>query len=264
VLTPYDELDFASRSTFGRWVGDYSLTRTPYISSVMAAKAYNRDLGLALKGSWASSDGRGLSWFVMASNGMGANRYIGGEENEEFLFTNSIGELYYGARLEVSPHRLITAGVHASHNDHQNVALDERGPVFDLRRRVVTLDLRAGRPEGWRAYAFYGRGDMDDYFESQRYLFDYSGWGAQTVYPLKPEQLEVAFRFDRFTTEFADDGNETVQNNWTGGVNYQPKANMLVQLNYIAKRTANQFVPDVDDDILYLNFRFFFDADIGR
>jgi len=264
VLTPYDELDFASRSTFGRTVGDYSLTRTPYISSVMAAKSHNRDLGLALKGSWVNDNGRGLAWFGFAGNGMGANRYIGGGENEEFLFTNSFGELYYGARLELTPHRFVTAGAHVSHNSHDDVALGDRGPVFDIKRKTWTADLTAVLPDGGRFYAFYGRGDMDDFFDSQRYLFDYSGWGAQAVYPLKSLNLELALRFDRFTSELGRDGNETVQDNWTGGINFSPRSNMRLQLNYIGKQTTNEFEPDLGDDIVYLNFQFFFDSDLSR
>ncbi len=264
VLRPYDELDFASRSTFGRKVSDYALTQTPYISSLMAAKSYNRDLGLALKGSWTHNDGRGLTWFLMAGNGMGANRYIGGGENEEFLFTNSFGELYYGARFEASPHKLLTAGVHASYNRHDNVALGDRGPVFDIRRTTWTADLRAGIPTGRRFYAFYGRGDMDDFFNSQQYLFDFSGWGAQAVYPVKARRIEVALRFDRFTSESGNDGNNTVQNNWTGGFNFSLANNMRMQLNYISKRTTNAFDPELDDDVLFVNFQFYFNSEISR
>jgi hypothetical protein len=264
VQRPYDELDFASRSTFGLHVGDYALTRTPYISSLMAAKAHNRDLGLALKGAWEGDHGRRISWFVMASNGLGANRYIGGDQNEEFLFTNSIGELYYGARIEASPHELITGGVHASYNAHTDVALGDRGPVFDIRRTVWTVDLEAGKRDGWRLYAFYGSGDMEDFFDSQRYLFDYSGLSAQTVYPLLAGKLELALRFDRFTTESGRDGNETVQDNWTGGINISPNTKTRIQLNYISKQTSNDFVPDFDDDVLYVNFQLFFYADLSR
>ena len=264
VLTPYDELDFASRTTFGRRVGDYSLTRTPYISSLMAAKSHNRDLGFAVKGSWGNIGGRGLNWFFFAGNGLGANRYIGGDENEEFLFTNSLGELYYGTRIEVAAHKLVTAGLHASHNRHEDVALGERGPVFDVKRKVWTADLRAGSPDGKRVYAFYGRGDMDDFFDSLRYRFDYSGWGAQAVYPVRESGLALLLRFDRFTSESGRDGNETVQDNWTGGVNYAPMSNMRVQVNYIVKQTSNEFVVDFDDDVLFVNFQFFFDTDISH
>jgi phosphate-selective porin len=105
---------------------------------------------------------------------------------------------------------------------------------------------------------------MDDFFDSQPYLFDYSGWGIQGIYPLIRNELELALRFDSFASESGRDGNETVQNNWTGGVNYSPQPNVRLQLNYISKQTSNQFVSDLDDDILYLNFQLFFDTDISR
>jgi len=260
VLTPYHELDFAARSTFGKRVGDYSLTRTPYISSLMAAKSYHRDLGLAWKGSLVGEGGRGIHWFAMAGNGLGANRYIGGGESEEFLFTNSIGELYYGARLEFVPDRRVAAGLHASRNNHRDVALSDRGPVFDIGRSVWTADLAVSMDKGWRGYAFYGRGDMDDYFDSQQYDYTYSGWGVQLVAPVRPQKLEIALRYDRFSSELVDDGIRTTQHNWTGGVNFKPRNNVWIQLNYVTKRTENQFEEDLGDNLLLINCRVFFDS----
>jgi hypothetical protein len=35
---------------------------------------------------------------------------------------------------------------------------------------------------------------------------------------------------------------------------------MRIQLNYIDKNTRNRFESDIDDNILYLNLQFFFDA----
>jgi hypothetical protein len=262
VLTAYDELDFASRSSFGRRVGDYSMTRTPYISSVMAAASYGRDLGLAVKGSYAAEGAWRISWFLMAGNGMGANKYIGGPETDEFLFTNSFGDMYLGGRIEISPAGWITAGAHAGRNSHSDVALGDRGPVMDIKRKSWSVDLAAGQPGAPRIYAFYGAGDMDDFFDAQRYLYDYSGWGVQGVWPLKAWKLEIALRFDRFTSESNDDGNETVQDNWTGGINWMPREHLRLQLNYTDKSTANEFEADIDDNIILLNFQFVFDARI--
>ncbi len=264
VLAPYNELDFASRSTFGRNVGDYSMTRTPYISSVMAAKSYDRDLGLAVKGSWPPDRRWQARWFLMAGNGLGANRYIGGSENEEFLYTDSFGDMYVGARVEISPVQWLTAGAHASSNTHENVALGDRGPVFDIDRKAWSVDLAARCPRGPRIYGFYGDGRMDDYFDALRYLFDYSGWGLQGVWPILGGRLELALRFDRFTSESGRDGNETVQDDWTAGVNFSPLGNMRMQLNFINKNTKNEFESDIDDDILYMNFQFDFDSPVIR
>jgi len=279
VLTPYNDLDFASRSTFGRKVGDYSLTRTPYISSVMAARSYDRDLGLAIKGSWPGDrqrsnrqpgnrqpDGRPweVRWFLMAGNGMGANRYIGGRENEEFLYTNSLGNLYYGGRLEITPVHLVTAGIHASSNEHNDIALGDRGPVMDIDRKVWSADIAVGHPRSPRIYGFYGEGEMADYFDAQQYLFDYSGWGLQAVWPMLSGRLELALRFDRFVSESGRDGNETTRDDWTAGINFSPLENLRLQLNYVSKNAVNEFESDIDDDILYLNFQFYFDTNILR
>jgi hypothetical protein len=264
VITPYEDLDFATRSRFGQLAGDYSLTRTPYISSVMAAKSYDRDLGIAIKGSWEgdrhSGDERPLArWFLMVGNGLGANRYIGGSANEEFLFTNSIGDMYYGARLEISPVSALNAGVHGSFNQHNDASLGEHGPVFDIERSTWTMDIDAVLPWMQRIYAFYGQGDMDDYFDAQRYLFDYSGYGIQTVVPTG-DFLELALRFDRFVSESGRDGNEMVEDNWTGGINFSPMEHLRLQLNYTYKKATNEFESDIDDNILLLNFQFYFDT----
>jgi hypothetical protein len=262
VLTTYDELDFASRSTFGVKVGDYSMTRTPYISSVMAAKSYGRDFGLALKGSYGDDGSMRARWFLMAGNGMGANKYIGGPQTEEFLFTNSFGDMYLGGRIEISPAAWLTAGAHAGNNSHSDVSLGDRGPVMDIKRKSWSADLAAGQSGEPRIYAFYGSGDMDDYFDAQRYLYDYSGCGIQGVWPLGKWGLELAMRFDRFTSESNGDGNETTQDNWTGGINWTPREHLRLQLNYTDKNTTNEFESDIDDNILLLNFQFVFDTRI--
>ena len=264
VLTAYDELDFATRSTFGRKIGDYSMTRTPYISSVMAIKSYDRDFGIAVRGSYPDDRSWQARWFLMAGNGLGANRYIGGDANEEFLFTNSFGEMYFGGRLEISPLQWLTAGVHASSNSHSDVSLGDRGPVMDIGRKVWTADVTVGHTGAPRVYAFYGAGEMDDFLNAQRYLYDYSGWGAQGALPLLDGKLELALRFDRFTGESNGDGNETVQDDWTAGASMMPADHLRIQLNYVDRNTKNEFEADIDDNILLLNFQFFFDAAILR
>jgi hypothetical protein len=66
-LTPYYDLDFISKSSFARHISDYSLSRTPYISSMMAVRSYDRDLGIALKGDLKGRNRTILSWFLMVS-----------------------------------------------------------------------------------------------------------------------------------------------------------------------------------------------------
>ena len=103
---------------------------------------------------------------------------------------------------------------------------------------------------------------MDDYFDAQQYLFDYSGWGLQGVWPILKNRFELALRFDRFVSESGRDGNETTRDNWTAGINWSPLESLRLQLNYVNKRSSNEFESDIDDDILYVNFQFDFGARI--
>jgi hypothetical protein len=215
VLTPDHAIDFITRTTFGQNVGDFALSRTPYISSVMAAKSYDRDLGIALEGTFPEGDAQRFGYFLMAGNGIGANKYIGGKESEEFLFANRFGDFYYGIRVEGMPVSWVTLGAHASRNRHNDAALGERGPVYDIDRAVWTADAEIRLPWGQRIDGFYGAGSMDDFIESQRYRFDYSGWGVWTIQSLFEERLVLCLRYDAYTAEFNDDGNEASQENWT-------------------------------------------------
>ena len=262
VLTRDHKLDFISRTTFGKYVGDYSLSRTPYISSIMAVKSYNRDLGIALKGKCPLGKTSSLSYFLMVSNGIGANKYIGGRESSEFLYTNTFGDFYYGLRLEMKPVSWITLGSHASLNKHENIALGDRGPVYDTDRTVWTADVNAHLPWGQKIYAFYGDGDMADFIEAQEYRFDFKGWGFWTLKLIYCKKIEVGLRYDSFTTEFNKDGNETTQSHWTLGINYSLDKYLRLQLNYTDKETKNDFEPDIADNILFLNVQFLFDASL--
>lgn len=266
VLAPDHRNDFISRTTFGRYLGDYALARTPYISSIMAAKSYQRDVGIALRGAVAPRSGSEtpvLDYFLMIGNGFGGNRYVGGGQSSEFVYTNEFGEFYYGARLEVRPRQTIAIGAHGSLNRHTDIALDARGPVFDLDRRVATINCALDLPRGLRAGGFYGSGRMEDYWSRQAYRYDYSGWaGWLLANPIA--RLELALRYDVMTTEFHQNGNRTRQRNWTCGVNYRPEPALRLQLNYLAKETVDGFEPDLADNLLYLNVQFEFSADIAR
>ena len=258
VLTQDHLLDFISRTTFGQNLGDFSLSRTPYISSIMAVKSYNRDLGIALKGTLPEKKNPLLNYFFMVSNGIGANKYIGGKESSEFIYTNKIGDFYYGLRVEAMIHPWVTIGVHGSLNKHDNIAIDARGPVYDLDRKVWTTDVAAHLPWNQKVYAFYGDGNMDDFVEAQHYRFNYDGWGLWTLLTLFDKRVEFGLRYDRFMTEFNKDGNETTQKNVTFGLNFRPEEYLRFQLNYIDKKTENDFEPDFDDNILFINTQFFF------
>lgn len=261
VLARDHLIDFISRTTFGQNVGNYALSRTPYISptsSLMGVNSHNRDLGLSARGSCPVGEDLVFRYFLMIGNGIGANNYVGGRESEEFLFTNRFGDFYYGLRLEARLFDRLTLGVHGSLNRHEDVAFDARGPVVDFERTVWTADLALALPWGIRLAGFYGDGEMDD-FDTAPYRFDYSGWGLWALRGFFDGALEVGLRFDRFTTEFQSDGVETMQDNWTFGANYRPIEYVRLQLNYLYKETENPFEGDIDDNILYLNVQFLFE-----
>jgi len=259
VLAADHALDFVSRSTFGQNVCDYSLSRTPYISSVMASKSYDRDLGMAVKGTLPGPGEAVLDYFIMAGNGIGANKYIGGDA-DEFVYTNRFGDYYYGMRLELAPIPRLKLGGHASWNRHDDMALDKRGPVFDIDRSARSCDIGAVLPWRQRINGFYGSGVMKDYWDSIGYRFDYSGWGLWTMQPLLGDRIELGIRYDVFSTEFNSSGSVTDQNNWTFGVNFSPEKYLRLQLNYVVKDTVDDFEPDRDDNILFMNFQFLYDA----
>jgi hypothetical protein len=263
VLRPDQSLDFITRTTFGKSVGDFALDRTPYISSLMSTHTYNRDLGIALKGAIPSVQAPALNYFLMVSNGTGANNFVGGNENPGFLYTNRFGDYFYGARLEAVPWKNLVLGGHYSLNRHENALLQDKKTAVDLGRIVWSADLQLTLPWGMQVQGFYGQGRMDDFFNSQRYFFDFSGWGAWVLQDLWKRRVQLGVRYDRFTTEFQRDGNDTEQDNWTFGVNYRPFDNFRLQANYEVKSTKNDFLDDLDDNIFFLNFQFGFDEELA-
>ncbi len=263
LASPF-ETDFIGKSTFARYVSDYSLSRIPYISSVMAVRSYDRDTGISLKGGLESGGREVLTWSLMVSNGIGAGSYIGGREDEGFIYTNRAGDHYYGGRIEASPVSGMVLGLHASRNRHEDVSLGDRGPVIDFDRRVLTLDLQAETPWGQRIYSFYGDGDMDDYSLAEDYVFEYTGWGLSMIQPFFGGMFELCARFDRFETRYETGGTVSCQDNLTAGLNYLPDKRIRVMLNYLVKDTDRSSQPDLADDILYLDMRFAFDSATGH
>ncbi len=252
--------DFITRTTFGQNLVDFSLSQTPYISSLMSIKSHNRDLGIAVEGEVPGKQRPLGRYFVMVSNGIGSNNYIGGDESSEFLWANKVGDFLYGARLEANPLEWVTLGGHVTYNDHDDAVLYDKKSVVDFSRTAWSTDFRISTPWATRLEAFYGSGEMRDFLEGQRYRFDFSGWGVWVIQALLDNRVELGIRYDVFEQEFHNDGNETEQRNWTFGVNWRPIEYVRLQLNYILKDTDSEFVKDVDDDILFANFQFMFDT----
>jgi hypothetical protein len=257
-------MDFITRTTLSRNMCDWALTRTPYISQVMAVKSYDRDLGLSMRAEWPARKPR-ASAFLMVSNGLGAGRYVGGTESQEFAYTNSPGQYFYGARVEVRPlAQDLVLGVHGSLNQHDDMALDPRGPAVDLDRRVWSVDLGADLPWNQRVYGFYAAGEIDDYWGGARYQYDYSGWALSTLWQPLPAPLEVGVRYDEQTSGYRQVSDDVVERHWTLGLNWRPNPVLRLQANYVAKDTASKSAPDFDDDIFYLNVQFTFDTELTR
>ncbi len=201
----------------------------------------------------------------MVSNGLGAGRYVGGVESQEFAYTNGAGEYFYGARLEVRPlPRDLVLGLHGSLNQHDDMALDPRGPVVDLDRRVWSVDLDANLPWRQHVYGFYGAGEIDDDWGTARYQFDYRGWALWTLWQPLSASLEFGLRYDELTSGYRQVDDEIVEGHWTFGMNWRPRPELRLQANYVAKDTASLSSPDLDDDIFYVNVQFTFDDELTQ
>ena len=263
VLTRDPMVDFVSRSTFGRIANDYALARTPYISPFMATNAINRDMGVAIKGAFGDDQTPYLKYFLMVGNGLGGNRYVGGKDKSEFLYANDFGDYYYGLRLETHPVDWFTAGGHYSLNRHDKAIYQDKKSVVDLDRYMWTVDFKVSLPTNTKIAGFYGDGEIDDSWTAQDYRYDYTGWGIWVMQGIMNDKLELGMRYDTFITEFYENDDETEQNNWTFGANWRPNPYVRLQLNYVWKDTVNEYVADLDDDIIYLNIQFLFDGVIN-
>jgi len=100
VLVPDNLTDFISRASFNKVVGNYALAATTFTSPFMGLQSYNRDLGVAFKGALPDKDKPAFTYFLMVSNGIGGNTYVGGNESSEFLAANNFGDYFYGLRLD--------------------------------------------------------------------------------------------------------------------------------------------------------------------
>jgi len=254
ALQPDTELDFALRSVFAARLGDLALARTPYISSVMAAKSWDRDLGLAALVEAPAAEPR-LRLLAMLGNGLGAGRSVGASERPGFLFANGPADRFAAARLELraAPGTgRLRLGVHGSLNRHRDASLDARGPVFDLDRRSGGVDVEWAPRRGLRCGGFCGAGRLEDGWGGQRYRYEYRGHGQWGLWAPGAGRFELALRRDEFRGVHRPAGEPVRESRWTCGVNWRPEPNLRLQLNAVRKTTAGPD-PDPDDDLLLLN-----------
>jgi len=257
VLTSDAELDFISRTTLSENITDWSLSRALYFNALYGIRSYLRDTGIAVKGTVGPESNRELfSYFLMMSNGLGANSYIGGDESKEFLYSNDFGNYFYGARLDVSPIKWLKVGGHYSRNYHENVLFNDQKTVFDINRWSWSADARVDT-RYFRLAGMYGAGQIDDdYLDSGLMHLVYSGWEAKGLVRLWKDRVECGVRYDTYTFEQDESDNVTDRNNWTFGLNVMPVPAMRIQVNYMIKDTENDYEEDIDDNIFYINFQY--------
>ncbi len=264
-------LDFIQRTHLARNLVDWSLSRTPHVSSLFHGnRSYRRDFGLAMAGDIDIRRGF-IRTIIMVGNGLGNNLYIGGSTNKEFIVTN-LPQFFYGIRLELADlFDVLTVGGHFTYNEHDNIVLNSGRTVYDLNRISGSGDVRVKIPRtGLRAAGMFGYGEVREDFDRDGHGdLTYYGWEAKILWSLtglaagrtdcgfcEKNSIELGGRYENYTTEFNGSGVRVEQNDWTIGLNYEYIQYLKVQVNYVLRRTTDPSFPDLDDDILFVNVQF--------
>jgi hypothetical protein len=270
VLSSSKNLDFIFRSMISEELIDFSLSRTTYASSLFyGVRSYLRDFGLAVKSAWKLPTGGDFKFFLMVSNGLGANLFMGGNSKREYILSNQ--GLFSGLRIELAnlwDH--LSLGAHINYNYHQNMVFNSGRVVYDLHRISYSGDLSLVIPHtGLSLAGLIGAGEIrDDYDNDGLTDLRYSGYQTSLlfdlrellliVYPgsyLKSHRLQLAFRFESRKGEWNQSGILAKKTRWTLGVNYLWSDLIKVQLNYLINQTEDPSFPDLDDNALILSFQ---------
>ena len=270
IPAPYETLqseystDFITRSAFAQRVDNFTLAMTPYESPLTGLDAHLRDVGIAVKGSWdAGQKWDVLKYFLMVSNGLGANLHIGGNESPGFIISNNFGDYLYGARVELSPFEWLTVGGYYDSNVHHNMLFRDKATVLDLDRTSWDTDLQVRLPWGFRAAGMYGEGTVnDDWLRLGKKDYEFTGWEARLVKGFFKDRLEFGARFDNYTWETLESGIPSKEDRWTYGINWNPVPQFRMQLNYLTKTSAIPFEEDLKDNIVFLNIETDLEADL--
>jgi phosphate-selective porin O/P len=254
AMDPNRRIDFITRTSVSTSITDWSLSRTPYISSFMGNRAYLRDLGAGVV-----FRGNHLELFAMVGNGLGANLFVGGHQHREYVLTNGLGNWLYAARVDVGLTDRLRVGGHALLNRHENMLLNDQRTVVDLHRRSGSVDSSVELPCGMRLTGLFALGVVDDdYFRDGRTNYAYRGYEAKLMGWIRPGWLEAGARFDRFVHEFNESGHEITQDDWTLGLNCHVGPQSKLQLNYLRKATDEAYEQDLADNALRLSAQFEF------
>ena len=256
------DLDFISRSVISRRMPDWALSGYPSDFGTVtftASPSVLRDLGVGLKG---AVGGGLLHYFAMMGNGLGANLYIGGNENRQFIRTNGFGALLYGMRVDLRPVDRVVLGGHYTLNTHENMIIRDiaKGAVIDLHRKTWSVDAGIACPGRVRLRGLWAGGAMDEdlLYQDGKKDYLYRGYEGKGVWEVLPDRLEAGARFDRYRCEFNESGDRREENTWTFGGTYRHSAVLKGQVNYLHKETRARDEPDLEDDLLFANLQFVF------
>jgi hypothetical protein len=265
-LTYTWQLDFIQRTTFSRNVADFSLSRTTHASSLFYGVGSNlRDLGLSLRGTVPLGPLE-ASYFAMLGNGLGANLFIGGGADKEFIITNP-GDFFYGGRLQLELPEWAALGGHVNYNQHDNMVFNSGRVVYDLDRISASGDAQLSVPgTGLRLCGLLGWGRIDDdYDDDGRTDLVYWGGEGRLVWQLNPllqhlwwtdllerHLFELGVRYDNYSSEWNGTGSVVEQHTWTFGLTYRYDPYIRAQLNVLLRRTDDPDLPDLDDNVLLL------------
>lgn len=258
VATPSNRLDFLTRSQLSKTIADYALSRSPSISHprLYGVRTKMRDLGIALRGQVSDA-----SYFVMVGNGLGVNRFVGGRERKQEVFTNPPGAHFYGARVEYASRfdplkpfvSSVNAGAHATWNHHPDIVLDDERTVLDIDRRSYSADLRIGIVERFTVTGMIAAGEVDDDFDNDGKIdYQYRGWEAKAVAAIAPGIINLGLRCDRYEDEYHESGVVDCRTIYTFGGTWTPRPDIKVQLSYRYKTLDSPIDLDLDDNILLL------------
>ena len=262
------DLDFIFRPEITEFLVDFSLSRTTYPSSLFyGVHCYLRDFGIGLKGDLDVGPGR-LRWFLMASNGLGANLFISGRASPGYILTNP-GQFFTGMRVEAKDFfGVLTLGGHLNYNWHDNLVFNSGRVVYDIKRISYSGDAGVKIPgSGIRLGGLFGEGEIrDDYDDDGRTDLHYSGWECRLVWRINDlfakvapatfwerHVFELGVRFDTYSREWNQSGERIIQENWTFGLIYLFDRYLKLQINYVLKLTDDPSLYDLDDDILLLS-----------
>lgn len=259
------DMDFIQRTQLAAYCADYALSRTVHPSSLFYNNAsHYRDMGLGVDGELPIGIGS-FRFFLMVGNGLGANLYIGGGSERQFILTN-LPQFFSGGRLELADlFGWFTLGGHASLNRHTNMVFNSGRVVYDLDRLSWSVDAQLRIPNTGLALAgMFAAGKLaDDYDADGRVDLDYSGWDVRAIWGLseviaphwRSHRIELTGRYESYESEWNEVGAGVEQTQLTLGMNYQFEEYAKVMLNYMVRWTDDPSAPDLADDAVLLSLQ---------